>query len=351
MDYWRIRKNWNDGKWDKTQKGAFTSLELAINNFKDEYKDEGYFIFSPQGEIVYPYHEFTQMMLNDGISLDEKYWDDTFNKGRVISYEYGLDVLKQYSNLLQKSKRCNNSLKIIKFDDLDIYQIPIANVKIKIVDDYKKNIKYNTYCNAGFFAAYKEMYNNENVDFTLPVANLVADYSFNELPEVSHKYWKERYYTNNKMYFGANDNGPQFRNKHVSTLIIRDDNSFDIIQLNDVKTVDKIKYAVSGFPILLNHNKVDYEDALSEGWESGVTRNTLHPFIGIKDDEYLYMFSLITTKTGKYITDEVINKIKDFGFKSLIKLDGGGSAIIKINNEIKSVTSENRRINNIIIIE
>ena len=46
-----------------------------------------------------------------------------------------------------------------------------------------------------------------------------------------------------------------------------------------------------------------------------------------------------------------VDKVKDFGFKSLIKLDGGGSGIVKINNEVKMSTSENRQINSIIIID
>lgn len=352
MAYWRIRKDWNNGKWDKTQKGAYTSLELAISNFKEEYKNEGYYIFSPEGEIVYPYHELTQMMLNDGISLDEKYWDDTFNKERVISYDYGIDVLKQYSKLLKEAKSMSTleKIQIIKHEDLEIYKIHTSLVKIKIVDALKKNLQYDSYCNAGFFANYKEAEDNMTVNFTLPVANIVADYSFDELPLVSHKYWKERKHTDTKMYFGANDNVSQFRNKNVSTFIIHNDNSTEIIKINDIKTINDVKYAISGYPIIYNNNLVNYKDALSEGWESGVTRNTAHPFIGIKDDEYVYIFGLITTKSGKDISNEVYDKIKDFNFKSLIKLDGGGSAIIRINNKDKVVTSENRRINSIITL-
>lgn len=351
MAYWRIRKDWNGGKWDKTQKGAFTSLASAIDNFKDEYKTEGYYVFSPEGEIVYPYHELTQMMLDDGISLDEKYWDDTFNKKRVVSYDYCVDVFKQYSKLLRNDKFSSEKLKTIIHNDLEIYQIPINNLHIRVVDSPKKNLNYSTYCNAGFFAAYKEEYENTMINFTLPIANMVADYSFSDLHEVSHKYWKERKHSDNKMYFSANDNGLQFYNKDVSTLIIKDNNIADIIKVNDIKNIENVKYAISGYPIILNNNVIDYNEALNEGWESGVTRNTAHPFIGIKDDGYIYLFGLITTKTGRYMTTEIVEKIKDFGFKSLIKLDGGGSTIIKINNENKLMTSENRRINTIIVVD
>lgn len=351
MAYWRIRKKWNDGKWDSTQKGAFSSLESAISNFKDEYKVEGYYVFSPEGEIVYPYHDLTQMMLNDGISLDEKYWDDTFNKARVIGYDYGVDVLKQYSKLLNELKEFSkNDINIIKFNNLDIYQIPVTRVKIRIVDKYKKNLSYGTYWNGGYFANCKDIYNGVSTLYTLPVGNLVADYSFDELPPVSHNRWKERKHTDNKMYFGAIENGPQFCDKKLSTLIIDNNDNVDIIQINDIRTLSNIKYAVSGYPILINKQLISYADAINEGWQSGVTRNTAHPFVGIKDDGYLYMFGMTTTKTGKYMTDEVYNKIKDFGFKSLIKLDGGGSTVIKVNNENKLMTDENRQINNIFII-
>lgn len=353
MDYWRIRKYWNNGGWDKTQKGAFTSYEAALENYKEEYKAEDYKIFSPSGEILYPHHDITQMMIDDGLEVDSSYWNEAFKNDSDIVCEYAKEILCRYSQRLRDVKNSVtvlNGVEVINFNDsIEIYKVPVNLFKIKIVDELKKNVNYPSYSNAGYFATYKEADNNMMINFTLPVANLVADISFDDLPEVSHKYWKERKHTDSKIYFGANDNGPQFKGKNVSTLLIYDNNYVDIAQVNDIK-VESIKYAVSGYPILLNDCIVPYAEALKEGWESGVTRNTSHPFVGIKGDGYIYIFGLTTTKTGKNMATEVYEKIKDFEFKSLIKLDGGGSTIIRYNDENKMITSENRRINSIITI-
>ena len=32
INYYKIKKEWNNGKWDKTQKGAYTNKSEAINN-------------------------------------------------------------------------------------------------------------------------------------------------------------------------------------------------------------------------------------------------------------------------------------------------------------------------------
>lgn len=348
MDYYRIRKTWNDGKWDKTQKGAYTTLESAIENYKDEYKEQGYFIFSPTGDILYPHHDITQMILDDGVSIDSDYWDNVFKNNLDVKTEYCIEIFKRYSKLIQ-SLKSNKNIETISYKDMEIFKIPASLVKVRIVDKNKNKVNYSSYTNAGYFAVYKESYNNKTITFTLPVANLVADYSYDELATVSHKYWNERKHTDSKMYFGANENGPQFYNKQVSTLIIKEDDTLDIIRINDIKTLSNIKYAISGYPILLNNKVISYSEALAEGWQSGVTRATSHTFIGITNNNYLYVFGLNTTVSGKGMTTEVINKMKDFGFKSIIKLDGGGSTIIKIDNKDKLVESGNRQINNVLI--
>ena len=67
-EYYKIRLSWNGGKWDKTQKGAYLYKDQAIAQCTQELIDQGYKVFSPTGEIVYPaqYHELAEQMYKDG---------------------------------------------------------------------------------------------------------------------------------------------------------------------------------------------------------------------------------------------------------------------------------------------
>lgn len=53
-NYYKIKKEWNNGKWDKTQKGAYTIKSEAIKNCTNELINEGYKVFDSNGNIIYP---------------------------------------------------------------------------------------------------------------------------------------------------------------------------------------------------------------------------------------------------------------------------------------------------------
>ena len=54
MGYYRVRKNWNNGKWDSSQICAYTDKEKAIAECTKERIEQGYKVFDPNGEVVYP---------------------------------------------------------------------------------------------------------------------------------------------------------------------------------------------------------------------------------------------------------------------------------------------------------
>ena len=123
MEYWRIRKEWNDGKWDKTQVGAYSSYESALKDYKEEYKKEGYKIFSPTGDILYPHHDIVQMMLDDGVDIDESYWDNIFINDKIANNIYIQEIICKYSRLL--NDKCAKT-EIITHNDINIYKIPLS---------------------------------------------------------------------------------------------------------------------------------------------------------------------------------------------------------------------------------
>ena len=92
------------------------------------------------------------------------------------------------------------------------------------------------------------------------------------------------------------------------------------------------------------------KDITYEGWESGTLRATLHGFLGIKlnDENHLYYFTYENVKSGATGLNMIQEKIKDFGFRYLLKLDGGGSAYFRYKDSEIMRTSENRHINTII---
>ena len=54
MGYYRVRKNWNNGKWDSSQICAYTDKQKPIQECTEERVQQGYKVFDPDGKVVYP---------------------------------------------------------------------------------------------------------------------------------------------------------------------------------------------------------------------------------------------------------------------------------------------------------
>ena len=343
MGYYRVRKNWNNGKWDSSQICAYTDKQKAIQECTEERVQQGYKVFDPDGKVVYPItlEKQTKVLKNDGVIPDDEieYWNDIFNRKKLVHLDDLNVIINRYSKLLNK-----NETKIVSHNGICMLRIPSNRFQIKLVDKSKSNLDEDTYFNLGYFANFKE----DGIFFTLPVANLVADTDENTLSSPCLKYLKERKVKDNKVYFYASQNASdQFKTKDVSTLIICNDNTVFIDKYNSLYDED-VKYAVSGAPIIIDGFRATTE-YLDEGWDNSIDRPTVHGFLGVKDN-YIYYF-YIETKTSNCITSgEIYDKIKDCGFSDVIKVDGGGSFYCKINGEIQKSTSENRQINNIGVV-
>lgn len=347
-EYYKIRLSWNGGKWDKTQKGAYLYKDQAIAQCTQELIDQGYKVFSPTGEIVYPaqYHELAEQMYKDGITTDVDYWSKVFNGVEAPKLDFVEGIIRKYSNKLKDALSYVPEVKTEKilYNDVEMFKVPASLFKVKWFDKAKKYGDTENYCNAGYFG----YYDDGDVRFTLPSGNIVADINESSVNPVILKYLYERKIENNKLYFSACKNTDRsFRNSNVSTLVIDNNNKASIIKVNDVEN-GGYKYAVSGAPVIYDYKC--YSNYMDEGWDSSIARATYHIFLGLvgNSSDFVYVFVYKTKNANLFTSKEVYNKFKDFGFSHLIKLDGGGSTHIQFQNKVVISTSENRHINTII---
>lgn len=347
--YYKIKKEWNNGKWDKEQKGAYTNKQEAINNCTDVLINEGYKVFDPTGNIIFPiyYNETAKLLEADGITSDVEYWSNVFDKKEELNIDYLVTIINRYHEKLNNAGlKETPKEEIISLNNINVIKIPVELFKIKYFDKVKSTGSAKSYANAGYFGGYKE---NEKY-FTLPVANLVCDINLDNCVEESKKYLKERLIENNKLYFAANQNASdQFRAKQVSTICIKS-NKVSCRKLNHVNELKQYDYAISGVPIIYNGVNLILSNIKEEGWDSSVLRATTHGFLGIKqnDEDNVYYFSYTTSKSGNNGIKQIQEAIDAFGFRYLLKLDGGGSMYYRLNNAVVDNTSEKRQINNII---
>lgn len=359
VQYYKIKKSWNGGKWDKEQKGAFTTYAAAKENFTKELEDQGYKIFDPRGVIVYPNHEITNLMLNDDIDLSDLTLEesDAYFKGeKNIHYSFVADIIKQYHNKLveEKQQYALSKEPIVSMDcnGITIYKIPVNRLKFKFADKTKKNIDYQSYFNLGFFGGFSEL----GDWFTLPSGNLVADIVLEEHGPGARKYVDVRT-VDGKFAFSACENGGEFAGKLLSTVVLMKDGTCAVYNTNDIKAehyYNNVNYAVSGVPFKLCGNNISRATALAEGWGSGTLRgNTYHPFLATKNSEknYIYYFICNPLEAQQNLIDKINNDTKSLGFDNIVMMDGGGSSYFKYNGSVKVSTSENRQVCSIAIID
>lgn len=198
-------------------------------------------------------------------------------------------------------------------------EIPINKFKIKYWDKPKKTTDIKNYFNLGYFA-------KEASGKTIPIGNLVID---------------------GKVYSEAKTNTSwiNLSKKKVSTLFVTNDNKA-YVSITDGNEKN-IKYAISGAPIIINGKDISWsKDVVPQGWGSDITRSTAHSLIGLKNGKLFYI-GLSTMSANCIQSSEIYNKLKQYGFNDVLKLDGGGSCVLDNNGKNVLVTSENRRINTI----
>lgn len=247
-----------------------------------------------------------------------------FGKTACPGKNFPFDEIKNYNPVKpiktkEEFEYKNNILTGVKF-----IKTPIENFQIVYWDGIKRTALHKNYCNAGFFC-------DGGNGTTSPVANLAIDGKV-----------KSQCY-----------NCPSWHNfygKKVSTFVVTKDNRCDIRVVDRIDDIPNLKYAISGLPVTVNYDDVHWSKYVKpQGWFGNELRNTKHICLGYKDGYvYIFGFSTYTKNSPAKAITEIWKKLKPYGLKDIIMLDGGGSYCIDVNGKNIDVTAGNRRVNTLI---
>ena len=242
-------------------------------------------------------------------------------------------------------KKINDSLHYVK--------IPASDFKIKLWDKAKKTTEISNYCSGGFFGTFTY----DGVTFTLPGGNLVADITESSIIQKTRDWmkawniWSDGQTKVRKNCTSTPSDSQFYNGKSISTLILNSSNAFSIERVSSVPT--SAKYAISGAPAMKNGNDPSWTgDVVPEGWDSGFTYATWHGLLCTTSNTNEVIYVAMKSTTSNLIqTSEAYNKLVSLGLgiKNAIVLDGGGSFVLDNGGTNVAVTSENRRINNLIM--
>lgn len=240
-------------------------------------------------------------------------------------------------------------MKYYEQSGIKIIECAPSEFTVSIVDMAKKNVGKSTYVNAGFFAS-GQKYQGET--FTLPVNHIVADFNatgkgHRAMSEKRGKFVGNKYYYDSYTYGAPGD---QFYHKSLTTFVIKN----GVPSIYDMGTLDyTLDYAVAGIPIMKNGADVKWVSYVKpQGWLGSELYGTYHIFLGLKkNSNTIYVMSWKSSTSNMIYSGEAFKKFSSLGFYNVIKLDGGGSEIMKYNGTTKHATSENRRISSVIILK
>lgn len=215
----------------------------------------------------------------------------------------------------QSAKEANTVSKTVMTLQGEIYvqEMSAKDFEIMPCDCEKKEISLNNYFNCGYFAV-------EKGGKTVPVGNLA---------------------NGGEIYAQAKDNASwlNLAGHKLTTVYTLADGGCGICKTDDLSAIHGLKTAVSGIPIIIGGKYVSMEEIKSEGYFGNELYDTWHGFLGIRHGKLVY----VGMKCG---FEEMCWALVALGIYDAVKLDGGGSFILK-NGEIIRATAENRRINNV----
>lgn len=231
-----------------------------------------------------------------------------------------------------------------------IIQCDVNEFSIELWDKAKKNIPEKNITNANYFGGYDERDNGKKVHFTLPAGSLIADVKTTE-KWVNH-YMNERgKIVNGKFIYDSSkfNYQNQFYGKKQTTFYIENGKG-NFIETGGVQ--NNWSYAIIGVPLIRNGRETKwYNECIPQGWKTDVIYATQHILLGMKqNDTHIYIISWKSTTSNMVYSSEAYKKFYQMGFYNLIKLDGGGSAMMRVNGNIVQATAENRQCNGYFVI-
>lgn len=221
-------------------------------------------------------------------------------------------------------------MKYTKRGNTHVVEVPVKDFAVRLVDKAKKTAYRGNYCNAGFFGNY-----NEGRDkFTLPVGHTVAAMETDN-KWVNHYCGQRGKVTGGKLVYAE-------PGRTETTLFIRG-NLADMGELS--APPEGCAYAIAGVPVLRQGKAVSWAAAKAQGWEASSLYATWHIFAGYGQDRSKITVAALRTTTGNLISSgEGAKKLAALGLREAIKLDGGGSTILRAGGKTPVCTAGNRRI-------
>lgn len=197
--------------------------------------------------------------------------------------------------------------------EIFVQEIEPKAFEIMQCDCAKKEVSLKNYFNCGYFAV-------EKGNKTIPVGNLA---------------------NNGEIFAQAKDNASwlNLAGHKLTTIYTLTDGGCGIIKTDDLETIRGLKTAVSGIPIIVGGKYVGMDEIKEEGYFGNELYDTWHGFLGIRQEKLVY----VGMKCG---FESMCWALVALGIYDAVKLDGGGSYILK-NEEILKATGENRRIQNV----
>ena len=240
-----------------------------------------------------------------------------------------LAALVEVFNLSER-KEARERMSYTKRGGAHIVEVPVKDFAVRLVDKAKKTAYSGNYCNAGFFGNY-----NEGRDkFTLPVGHTVATMETDN-KWVNH-YCKERgKVSGGKLVYAE-------PGRTETTLFVR----AGCADMGEVSAPPEgCAYAIAGVPVLRQGRAVSWAEARAQGWEASSLYATWHIFAGYGQDRSKITVVAFKTTTGNLISSgEGAKKLAALGLTDAIKLDGGGSTILRVGGKTPVCTAGNRRI-------
>lgn len=222
---------------------------------------------------------------------------------------FGIRYIKKKKEIIFMSKT------VYSLNDVHVQVIDIWNFELKRVVKRKREIDEINYANAGYFGKKAD-------GETIPVGNLAINGNVITETKTQEKW--------------LNTAG-----KKLTTLIVYNDNRAEFVKTDSISSIPDIKYAISGIPIIRKGYKVPIEDIKEEGYFGNELYDAWHGFIGIRNNRLVYVAAKLDFELMVYLLEVL-------GITDAIKLDGGGSFIIR-NGEFEVYTKENRIIDNILV--
>lgn len=235
-------------------------------------------------------------------------------------------------------------------NNVKIIQCAVEEFSIQMNDSAKKNVNESTYINAGFFGWYKSSISGKS-NYTLPVCPLVADFRTTDTEVINACKTRTKVIGNKAFYDCYNDDVSwnNYRKHKVTTFVIENGKArFE----ENAGLKDSYQYAVGGVALIRDGRKVTWDEIKAQGFGGDSLYATMHNLIGLKaNDDSIYLLNWKSTTGNMVSSGEAYKKFSAMGFTNLLKLDGGGSCIMKEEGKIVAATSENRRVNNIIVVK